>query len=280
MSDESANPVVEEQVKEEISPQAEETTPKQDVLVSTEEPKEAKKHPLEPGGDRFNQVWARSKKAEDEARSLREELQREREERIRLEERQRAKDEQTQEKEMTWAELEAGIEQGRWSRDQAHEYKDKMAERRLERKLQQKHQQESINSKFLTELEQYKAHIPDVMTSGSESRQKYERELGYMVRQLGMPDNFATQVAAARAAFGDLDTVKSRKVAKETVTSKESFQETHTPSRNKVDTKDFASTLQPHEKAHYEKMMRAGHYKDWKEVEDERNYKPKNIVTR
>lgn len=279
MSDDAANPVIEPEVKEEVSVQAEETTPKTDVQEPVQEGKE-KKHPLEPGGDRFNQVWARSKKAEDEARALREELQREREERIRLEERQKAKEEQTQEKEMTWAELESGIEQGRWTRDQAHEYKDKMAEKRLERKLRQEQQQQSVNGKFLSELGQYKAHIPDVMTHGSESRQKYERELSYMVRQLGMPDNFATQVAAARAAFGDIDTVKSRKAAKETVTSKEPFQETHTPSRNRVETKDYSSTLQPHEKAHYEKMMRAGLYGSWDDVKAEREYKPKSIVTR
>ena len=277
MSDVIEDPVVEPEVKEEVSAKAEETSPKPDVDAAPQEPGEVKKHPLEPGGDRFNQVWARSKKAEAEAKALQAELQREREERIRLEERTRVREEQAQQKEMTWAQLEEGINEGKWTRDQAQEYKDRMTEQRLERKLKERERQVTSDSKILGELEQYKATIPDLMTYGSESRSKYEKELAFMVRDLGMPDNYATQLAAARAAFGDLDTVKARRSAKETITTKDSFMETHTPQRQPSSSKSFKDTLSPWQQEQYEKLIKAKVYSGWKEVEDEQKWTPKAI---
>lgn len=282
MGDESSNPVIEPVEKEEVSTQAEETAPKPDIIDQSSQQSEVKerKHPLEPGGDRFNQVWARAKKAEDETRHLREEMQREREERIRLEERIRAKEEQSQQKEMSWDELEKGIEEGRWSRSQAQEYKEKMTEQRLAKRLSQEREKQGQDSRYLAELDQYKAIVPDVMTYGSENRQKYERELQYMVRSLGMPDNYATQVAAARAAFGDVSTAKTRFEAEKKVIKKEPFEETHMPPADRKQSKDFASTLTPEQRKHYEKMLDKGMYKDWKEVEAEFNYVPKSINQR
>ena len=65
MSEEAANPVVEQEVKPEISTLAEETTPKQEVSQEVSQESEKEVNPLEPGGDRFKQVWARAKKAEE-----------------------------------------------------------------------------------------------------------------------------------------------------------------------------------------------------------------------
>lgn len=279
MSDESANPVVEPEIKADISPLAEDTTPKPDIQPPREEvAHEEPKHPLEPGGDRFKEVWARTKKAEAKLQELEADRQREREERIRLEERLASKEAAaTAQPEMTWAQLEAGIDEGRWTRAQAQEYKDKMTEMRLEKKLHERESSKAVESKVLGEIEAYKAIVPDVVSFGSESRQKVEREFAYMVQVLGMPNNQKTELLALRSAFGDVDIAKKRFAAKQTITPREPFMETHSPQSSKPSTKDFSSTLSPEKKAHYEKMLRNGQYKDWAEVEAEEKWVPKTV---
>lgn len=282
MSTETADPVVEPKVEQEISPQAEETTPKPDAEVSTEtkaeEPK--KPAPLEPGGDRFKEVWARAKRAEAEKKALEAEYQREREERIRLEERQRIEKEKKEtQPEWTDEQLDAWVTEGRYTQSQVNAYKKEILRKQILREVEAKREQETSNAKILGELDQYKSTIPDVMTYGSENRGKYEKEFLYMTRNLGMPDNYATQLAAARAAFGDLETVKLRKASSKVITSDEPFMETHTPAKSKSDKKDFASTLDDRSKKHFEKMMSAGVYKSWEEIEAEQKWTPKVVRT-
>lgn len=280
MSDDAANPVVQDPIKEEVSPLAEDTTPKQDPQVAetpTEEHVEEKVNPLEPGGARFKEVWARSKKAEAEAKALQAELQREREERIRLEERTKVKEEQIQQKEMSWDELENGIAEGKWTRAQAQEYKDKMTEVRLQRKLEEQSRQKDTTSKILGEISQYQKLIPDVMQPGSESRQKYEREFAYMVRELGLPNNHATELAAVRAAFGDIETVKTKSSLRQSEKTKEPFMETHTPQRQSSNQKSYKDSLSPWQVNEYERLIKHRVYKDWKEIEEEQKWAPKAI---
>lgn len=278
MSDDTSNPVVQDEVKPEISTQAEDTTPKPDGQVSQEEtPTEEKVNPLEPGGSRFKEVWARAKKSEARLKDLELERQQEREERIRLEERLKVKEEQQTQKEMSWEELENGIAEGKWSRSQAQEYKDKMTEQRLAKKLEEHERQKTISTRILSEIGQYQQLIPEVMQPGSEERTKYEREYAYMVRELGMPKNYATELAAVRAAFGDVETVKTRRASKVVTNEQESFMETHTTQRQKSTTKSFKDTLQPWEREGYERLIKNHVYKDWKEVEEEQKWAPKAI---
>ena len=78
---------------------------------------------------------------------------------------------------------------------------------------------------------------------------------------------------------GDLETVKLRKASSKVITSDEPFMETHTPAKSKNEKKDFASTLDERSKKHYEKMMSAGVYKSWEEIEAEQKWTPKVIRT-
>ncbi|MGL4282567.1 MAG: hypothetical protein ACRCSI_02685 [Eubacterium aggregans] len=280
MSDEITDPVVEESIKEEVSILAEDTTPKLDGQDQEGEPGAGKPHPLEPDGDRFKQVWARTKKAEERVKQLESTYQQEREDRIRLEERLKAQETQQQsQKEYGWEELETFISEGKMTRAEAQTYRDEQNKAKVKRELRAEQERESVNSRILGEIGQYQSSIPDVMISGSDNRQKYEREHTYMVRHLGMPDNYATQLAAVRAAFGDLDTVKRTQEARRVVTNKEPFMETHTPNKPVATVKDFVTTLSPEKKAHYEKMIRGGVYANWKEVEAEEKWVPKSIST-
>lgn len=278
MSEEASDPVVQEEPKVEVSTQAEDTTPKPDGQVSQEEtPTEEKVNPLEPGGSRFKEVWARAKKSEARLKELEMERQQEREERIRLEERLKVKEEQQNQKELSWEELDNGIAEGKWSKAQAQEYKEKMIEQRLAKRLEEQERQKVSSSRILGEINQYQQLIPEVMQPGSEERAKYEREYAYMVRELGMPKNHATELAAVRAAFGDVETVKTRRASKQVTTEQEPFMETHTTQRLKPATKSFKDTLQPWEREGYERLIKNHVYKDWKEVEEEQKWAPKAI---
>lgn len=278
MNEETSDPVVQEEPKTDISIQAEDTTPKPDGQVAQEEtPTEEKVNPLEPGGSRFKEVWARAKKSEARLKELEAERQQEREERIRLEERLKVKEEQQTQKEMTWEELENGIAEGKWSRAQAQEYKDQMTEQRLVKKFEEQKRQKMVSTRILSEIGQYQQLIPEVMQPGSEERAKYEREYAYMVRELGMPKNHATELAAVRVAFGDVETVKTRRASKQVTTEQEPFMETHTAQRQKSNVKSFKDTLQPWEREGYERLIKNHVYKDWKEVEEEQKWAPKAI---
>lgn len=267
--------VVSEEVKEEVSPQAEETTPSPDANVETVASESDEKHPLQPGGDRFKQVYARAKKAEEKLDHLSSELQREREERIRMEERLKAKEEQRQEQaepEYTWDQLEAAIADGKITLRQAQEHREKVlmkkAEKAFEEKLATLQKTTNTEDKVVKDLDRYKQSIPDIMTPGSESRQKYEREYMYL-KSLGHKDGYATQLIAARAAFGDVETVEKAALVKKT-TPKETFMETNsTSNKPQKNDKDPLKNLSERERKHYEKMIDHGHYKDWKEVAEE-----------
>ena len=272
------NPVVEDEVKEQVSPEAELTTPPQD----SQEPKEENLEHVEEGRktvprERFDQVWARTKKAEARLDQIQAELQREREEKIRLEERAKVQTEQQTQQEWTWDQLETFIAEGKITRGQAQEYKDKMTEQRLERKFRQAQEQEKESYNVLKEIKQYQELVPDSMTFGSESRQRYEREFNYLVRN-GAPKNHVTELAACRAAFGDPETIRARNTTKKVITPKEPFMETHSSSQSsKAPSKSFKETLSSEKVSHYERMMRSGLVKDWKEVEALEKWEPKVV---
>jgi len=269
------DPVVEPVVKEEVSPLAEETSPKPDQVETPEVVEE--EHKTIPK-ERFDQVWARTKKAEAKAEAIQAELQREREERIRLEERAKVQQETVQsQKEYTWAELENFISEGKLTRDQAQEYKDTQTEKRLRQKLDADQAKKSTDGQILGRIEEYKKLIPDVMEFGSESRTRYEAEYQHFVRNLGYPENYATQEAAIRSAFGPIEKVKRTSQAKTVITNKEPFVETHTPQSSRSVVKSFKDTLPEYKVKHYEKMMKAGLVKDWKGAEELEKWTPKVV---
>jgi hypothetical protein len=292
MSDEViSDPVVEPEVKPEISPLAEETTPAPDQPTEPVAEQPAPEGGLNAGLEndvfkqRLGQVWARAKGAEAKADQLQAELQREREERIRYEERLRVQEETKKaaaEPEYTWEQLESFIAEGKITRAAANEYKEKKIEERAikkaEERLEQKLTSTSKESVVHTELERYKKAAPEILSHGTEERQKVEREYAYLVNVLNYPKTFATELAATRAALGDLDTVERKAQAKRTAT-KEPFMETHSSTQKPQQKKnDPIAELEkdPRRKAHYEKLIRAGRYpKGWDSVREELEYKPR-----
>ena len=233
-------------------------------------------HPLDPDGKRFKQVWARTKAAEAKVDTLASELQREREERIRMEERLKVKEEQrTQEREYSWDELEQAIEQGKVTRAWAQNYREGLvAKKATEAALKTVKEQQTTGSyetTINTELNRYRQAMPSIDDPSSAERQKVQREYSYLTGTLKYPPNLQTQLLAARSALGDIDTVERTAATKRTAhTTRESYMETQsTANRPAAPSKDPIAKLTPAEKQHYEKMIANGRYSGWDAVKKE-----------
>jgi len=243
--------------------------------IASDAPESKDPPALEPGGERFKQVWARAKAAEAKLESQASELQREREERIRLEERTKVQEETAKkaDPEWSWDQLENAIAEGKITRAWANDYREKLveeratkkAEQRLEAKLSTTSQQTTVQA----DVDRYKRAVPEVMQPGSPERVKVEREYAYLTQTLGYPATRATELAAMRSALGDPDMVERAALAK-TSTTKEAYQETQSSSHKPTGaTKDPVKGLDDRTRKHYEKMIERGRYKGWDEVREE-----------
>lgn len=259
-----------------------------EVSAETPEPEGQAEHPLEPNGKRFKQVWARAKHAEQERDRLREEAQREREERIRLEERLTVKEEakakgQPSEQEYTWDQLEQAIEAGQITRAWANTYREEVvAKKAREAALREVEERDKVKTRTLSvqqEIDRYKQIVPDIMRTGSDTRQKLEREYAYMVNVLGMPETKSTELAATRAALGDVTVLERTMKAKQSATQ-EPFVETHSSGKRPPSQKRLVDSLDERQKAHYTKMIDRGRYANWDEVEAELKWERPNLGAR
>ena len=223
-------------------------------------------HPLGPNGERFKQVWARAKEAERKAEALAAEAQREREARIRLEERAKVKEEaaETPEKEYTWADLRGFIADGKLTLDQAIEYRETVIEKRAEKKAEAKiNGYLKLNTREATideTLARYRKANPNLVKDGTPEREKLVQEYKYHVEVLGMPATRATELAAARAAFGDVDTLESQAKLKAKPVEREAFMETTTNAKPAPKTKDPVAQLNEQQKEFYTKLIKAGRF--------------------
>ena len=245
---------------------------------------EPEKHPLEPGGARFKEVYARAKTAEAK-------MQEEREGRIRAEteaavlrEARSTQLSRMDEKIPSWAELKQRVANGEFTEDVAFEYRLS-----LERKAAAKEAEASITAKLdsrsrldrvASEIERYKDAIPDVNKLGTDERAKFDTEFRYQVDVVGLdPKSTATQLTALRAVYGSPDkAVQYAKAHAKAAPAAESYAETSgggsaVPATPK---KAFRDTLTPREQEHYDRMIKHGRYGDpataWARIKEEHDY--------
>lgn len=234
-----------------------------------------KPHPLEPGGERFKQVVAARHKEKERAERLDAELRQEREERIRLEERLKAKEEAKATPQYTWDQLQAAVDEGKISMGKAIEINNAQLVDGFRKEQQAREEKARIVTSVASEMNEYKTLVPNVVVPGTEERQKVEREYGYLVQRLGRPttkeQELSMELAASRAAFGDVDTLKQKKVLSSKPLAREVYMETSsTQSKAQVTKKEFKSTLSGREVQHYERLMRNGRYPGgWADVQKE-----------
>lgn len=241
-----------------------------DPLEPSTQGQEGEVNPLEPGGDRFKQVWARAKTAEQTANELKEALAKEREERIRLEERQKAREEaeraarEAQVPEYTWAQLRGFIDKGELTLEQALEYRETLIQKKAEEKATKRIESHlKLNTREATigeTLAKYRTLKPELVTPGTPERKKLEQEYQYHVEVLGFPANHATELAAARAAFGDITTLESQQKLKTSKVEREGHMETATNHRPAPKAKDPVEQLSAAQKEHYTRMIKNGRY--------------------
>lgn len=265
------------------TPPEDTTSVEEPIVEQPVEPPQEETHPLEPGGERFKEVWARAKRTEDR-------LQREREERIRLEERLRAAEEAKkqapqQEREYTWAELEEAIATNKITRADALVYREKLIEKRAAEKARQEAEhfitQQTQIQRVVSDIDSYRKVIPDVDNTDSDDFKAVAVEYQDLVATYGKPKDQATELKyqrdALKRAFGPVD--RLRKPVATPKPKVDSVQDTTTDARptNTSKSKDVLTTLTPSQKAHYEKMITRGVYEGWDDVREELNWtrKPK-----
>ena len=249
-----------------IDPAVDEAAPAE----SDDHPPEAS--PLAPEGKRFKQVWARAKAAEAK-------LQEEREAKARLEGelsvlKTAPKAEQPKaEPRLTWAQLQAAIDDGKITQTQAFEYREETLKKDLDAKWEAKLRQERETHTRVTtvssELAQYRTVLPASVTPGTPERQKVEAVFLDLV-QLGYdPQDPRTELLAARQAFGSIATLKDRKAAAALPQGRETMQDIPANGKPKSDAKDPLKTISAAQRTHYQRMIDRGMYKNWNEVRDE-----------
>ena len=278
-------PPSEQAVETPVEPQVEskEATPPQ------EPPQEP--HPLEPGGDRFKEVWARAKTAEADRDRWKEDAIR-KDERLKTLETLGSNAVKPTEPEYGWDQLQKWVDDGKITMGQALGYREqKVAERathEAEERLK-KHAAVAQQHSFVDgELSKYLTVLPALRTPGSEDHTRAEQELAYWLqvegvsnyRALPIEERKRLELKAMRSAFGAPDAVASaRSSEREARTNREAFVETTTTgSKSSTPAKDPVKSLSAREREHYDRMIKKGRYPGgWDDVRAELNWQRKPI---
>lgn len=265
------------------SPRAEDPTPDAGPDASPSEVDEPRDEghdepaPLEPGGKRFKQVYARAKTAEAQ-------LQQEREARARLEGQLEATRttppvvEPKAEPRLTWTQLQAGIDEGKVTQAQALEYRDETLKQQLKAEFKETLEREltvkTRTSTVQTQLEEYKTTVPEILTPGTPERVKLQAEFDYLVRMGYDAKDPRTDLIALRTTFGDVKVAKDRREAKTGIKERATMQDIPASGKPKPDAKDPLKTITGEQRKYYQRMIDKGQYKGWAEVREELAFVP------
>jgi hypothetical protein len=271
----------------EPAPQAEpvDASPEAGITAEAQDAQPEEKHPLAPGGDRFNQVYARAKDAEAKLQSERERAARLQGELDALSKISQAKAEDATKdvpKRYTWQQLQQAVDDNKITMADAVAYERETVKLEAKREAQQivttaletTRKQSTIQS----EHGRYTAALPELRDQNSNEFKKVAQEFTYLVNVLGYDkDDPKTEVIAIRNAHGSPEEIMARKeAAKIKPQERETMQENSASGggSNKPPKKDPLSTLSPAQKEHYNRMISRGVYKNWGEVKAELEWAP------
>lgn len=169
----------------------------------------------EPGGDSPEAIFARkqyreAKQARDEARRVRDELEREKETRIRYEEQLRAKAEPEPKRVYTKAELDAAVLAGNIGQEDAEDYLFAQRYAKLRAIERQAEAATKPLERAQSEINEYLKLEPALRDGNSEVRQKADDEVERLI-EYGYPRNAATKRQAIENVVGRIDTIRTRK---------------------------------------------------------------------
>jgi hypothetical protein len=266
-------------------------------VESTEQVAETKEpHTLEPGGDRFKQVWSRAKQAEERLRV-------ERDARIAAEAKLETlkevgvvkRDQPAAEKVFSWAELEQAIADGKLTRAEALDYREKQVIRQAKDQAREEwsaeqHTRERTQT-IAQQLEGYLSVEPSLKDVSSELRQKVEREYQWLVSVHGEPARDSVQyrameLNAVKNVLGPIDSIKrkqtSERMTRDNLETHMDRSDTSQRGNERVsdDENKPPKGLTAVQIAHYEKMfVKSSAYPNgWADVRKELAYAPKPKV--
>jgi hypothetical protein len=181
-----------------------------------------------------------------------------------------------QQKPPTRAELLKHVEDGNLTQVEADVIWEKQMKSEVKAEVisEARHRQsaEALVREAQDEMAGYRELVPAVWEKGSPEYEKAAKEFALLVRR-GMPgkgpEALLTEATAIRNAFGDVDTLRASKK------SRTGPAETHAETGGSKDAGEGVTKegvpkgLTSREKEHYEKGIRSGLYKDWKDVAEE-----------
>ena len=228
-------------------------------------------HPLAPGGRRFEQVYAQNKQTQRE-------LADERDKRIRLEaqlELLSKRPTEQQEQVLTWDQLEPMIASGQITRAQAQDHREKVLRQSITQEVTSAHQRTtSASSKEQTlnqEINAYLQAAPNLENAADPKRVQLDQEFDYQcelqgldARQLTPLQRKTVEITALRTVFGPRESLTKRMTPmNETQQGIPGGQPRNT---NVNPDQALLNALSPREVAHYNRGIKRGTYKSWKDV--------------
>jgi hypothetical protein len=230
--------------------------------------------PLEPGGVRFKQVYARAKDAETKLQELREEKAR-LEGQLEATRTQAPLPEPKPEPRLAWTQLEAGIAEGKITQAQALEYRDETLRQEFTRKLHEERTTRDRHSTVSGELAQYKTLAPEILSGGTPERKRVEQEFTYLVSLGYDAKDLRTELLACRTALGDITSLKAKQSASQIPAGRTTMQDMAANGKPKPDAKDPLKAISGEQRQYYQRMIDRGHYKGWAQVREELTFTPK-----
>jgi len=234
-------------------------------------------HPLDPGGVRFKQVVARAHKERERADALEAELTN-----IRAEIEALKQPQVPAQGSPSWVDLEQAIAEGRITRAQASDFREKELLKQAAVLAEQKITERVADNLVGEQLYKYNTSVPELQDRSSATRSRVDQEFDYILalqgrdaRTLTVRDRRKFELQALRAVLGPAESIRqpSRPRPEPTMEIHGSTQKPQ-PKPANPDQK-LLDALTPVEVAHYRKMMAAGQYKGgWKEIVEEIKWQP------
>ena len=233
-----------------------------------------KVHPLQPGGARFEQIYAKGKQTERDLAATREQL-------AALEAKfnslKAGGNTDTENAEYTPAQLDEFVRQGRISQADATAHLLEIHDRKTEKRILEKIKGETSTATRLQTLQsgigQYVKAVPAILVEGSEDRVRLDEEFDFLTSAEGLDplkinDTTRTriQLTALRTVYGPIDSLQARSTPQRVDTQQElpgGVRKTVVPNPDQA----LLNSLTKSEVVHYNKMFRAGRYPGgWKDV--------------
>jgi hypothetical protein len=168
----------------------------------------------EPGGAEGTDVRAR--KLYRTAKRIQEDLEREREEKIRLEERLKALEEQKQAPQSQqplsdtdfYSAVQAKVDSGEWTEAQARQAYGQFERKKIKQELEIEQKARKPLEKAVEEIDQYKALLPWLNSRTSDKFLEVKAEYDRLTGVYGLPGNEVTEALAVRNIAGSLEKLR------------------------------------------------------------------------